>query len=127
MSKSILVSSHLDYERQFFNRTLSPDFQVTQSDGGDEAIDYMEHHPVDLLLLEESMPEVDGFETLRIVRDEKNGWPQTPVIFIHGSIESVLKAWSLGAADCLSRPFNSVMVLSLVKRNLHSTRVVGNP
>ena len=55
-----------------------PMYQVVSASGGQEALDIMSHQTFDLILLDVNMPEMDGLETLKRIREEY----QTPVVFM---------------------------------------------
>ena len=71
----------------------------------------------DLLLLDVKMPEMDGIEVLKQL---KNIQPQLPVIMMtgHGTIESAVEAMKFGAHDYLTKPFPQEKLFALVKHTL---------
>jgi CheY-like chemotaxis protein len=77
---------------------------VTATDSG-EALALLESSPVDLLLLDLSMPRVEGFEILETIRSSDK-LRHTPVIILTSdtSSETKLKALELGATDFLGKP-----------------------
>lgn len=58
----------------------------------------------DVVLLDVSMPEMDGIEALEMIKKE---WPALPVILLtgHASIDSAVKGKQMGAFDYLLKPF----------------------
>jgi DNA-binding NtrC family response regulator len=75
--------------------------QVVES--GNEALSAMEQHPFDVVLLDLRMPDLDGMDVLKIVKER---WPDCEVVVITGypSIESAKEAVRLGAYDYLAKP-----------------------
>jgi DNA-binding NtrC family response regulator len=71
--------------------------------GGNEALSAMEQHPFDVVLLDLRMPDLDGMDVLKIVKER---WPDCEVVVITGypSIESAKEAVRLGAYDYLAKP-----------------------
>ncbi len=61
----------------------------------------------DLILLDIKMPEMDGFETLRLLRAQEAGREEIPVIFLTAdeNEESEMTGLSLGAMDFIKKPF----------------------
>jgi len=84
---------------------------------GEEALSIIEEEKPDLVLLDIIMPGIDGFEVCS--RIKKN--PETsgiPVIFLSGndSPEEKLKGAQLGAADYMTKPVDSELLLSKIKQ-----------
>jgi DNA-binding NtrC family response regulator len=77
----------------------------------------------DLLLLDIKMPELDGIETLRRVRQLR---PQLPVLIMtgHGTIESAVEAMKLGAYDYLTKPFPQEKLFAAVQHCLERERLL---
>lgn len=76
----------------------------------------------DLLLLDVKMPEMDGIEVLKQL---KQHYPQLPVIIMtgHGTIESAVEAMKIGAYDYLTKPFPQEKLLAQVKNALEQCRL----
>ncbi len=76
----------------------------------------------DLLLLDVMMPEMDGIETLRRVKELR---PALPVIIMtgFGTIESAVEAIKLGAYDYLSKPFQDEKLFTLIRNALEQQRL----
>lgn len=91
--------------------TLSGDYKVTCLKSGRMFLDYVKKNPVDMLLLDIRMPEMDGFETLKALRDweRESGHKKTPVIFLTANDdgESETRGLSMGAMDFIRKPFAS--------------------
>ena len=70
---------------------------------GNEALQVMEQHPFDVVLLDLRMPGLDGMDLLKTI---KQRWPDSEVVVITGfpSIESAKQAVKLGAFDYLAKP-----------------------
>jgi glycine cleavage system H lipoate-binding protein len=75
----------------------------------------MRHKEIDVVLTDLMMPEIDGLEFMKIV---KNYSPNVPVIMITGyaTINTALQATQLGAFDYIAKPFSKKELLSVVKR-----------
>jgi two-component system response regulator HydG len=73
------------------------------AEGGNEALRVMEQHPFDVILLDLRMPDLDGMDVLKTI---KQRWPDSEVIVITGypSIESAKEAMKLGAYNYLAKP-----------------------
>lgn len=71
---------------------------------GEKALDTIGSEPFDLLLLDVNVPNIDGFEILKYLRDIGN---TTPAIYLTSlaGIEDLKKGFALGADDYLRKPF----------------------
>ena len=78
---------------------------VFSAGNGLEALDILRDNPVDLVITDMRMPEMDGIELLGRLRE---GGGEIPVIVItaHGSVESAVNAMKRGASDYIQRPFD---------------------
>ena len=93
--------------------------------GGREALELLQSKPIDLVLLDIMMPDMNGYEVLERLKAS----PQLrhiPIIMISAldEIESVIRCIELGAEDYLSKPFNPTLLrarvgASLQRKQLH--------
>jgi len=98
---------------------LKQDYAVKPFTSGPAALDYLEDHCADLILLDHMMPSMTGLELLQILQDN----PKTkgiPVIFLTGSADSEdeVRALQIGAMDYLLKPFNPSSLITRVKLQL---------
>lgn len=119
--KTVLIVDDNDELRALLSETLSLDYDVLTARNGEEAIDVLTNQEIDLVLLDVEMPITDGFETLRVIRDEHNGWPHIPVVMltVRNEPETVLKAWNIGADIYMTKPFSTTELLETVQRALN--------
>ena len=98
---------------------LSNDYEVCVALNGKKAIELTEKIKPDLILLDVMMPEMDGYETLRIMR-EKNILQGIPVIFLTAKADSKSEqiGLDLGAVDYITKPFNPALVTLRIKNQL---------
>jgi len=84
-----------------------------------EALALVNDRSPDLILLDISMPDMDGFELCRILK-ESYETKDIPLIFLSAKSESddVVKGFELGAVDYVVKPFNSAELLSRVNTHL---------
>lgn len=117
----VLVVDDKESIREAVSEMLAiEDFEVKVATNGEEAIQVMTDNNIDLVILDINMPITDGWETLRIIKDEYNGWPDTEVIMltVHKEPENPLKAWSIGASYYLPKPFSTANLLEVVHKAL---------
>lgn len=97
---------------------------------GRELLTFVQKHSPDLILLDVLMPEMDGFETYRQLRDieKKDGTNPTPVIFLTGEADADVEKRGLkeGAADFLHKPANKEVLLQRIHNTINNSRVMEN-
>lgn len=103
------------------------DCNISVATNGKQVLQITEDVIPDLILLDVMMPEMDGFETCRILQQN----PKTkgiPVIFLTArvEIEDIVKGFSLGAVDYVAKPFNSAELLARVKTQLNLRKMQKN-
>lgn len=86
---------------------------------GQQAIEMVGHNLPDLILLDISMPEMDGFTVCRKLKEN----PETegiPIIFLTAKIETsdIVKGFDAGAVDYITKPFNSRELLARISTHL---------
>jgi len=80
-------------------------FRVLQAFNGEEGLALvLAEHPA-LILLDITMPKMDGIEMLKRLRDKENGSPRTPVIILTniGDFERIAQATELGVMGYLQK------------------------
>ena len=80
-------------------------FRVVACSSGTEALAYLDRQAVDLALVDLRMPQIDGLEVIRAIRQKA---PQCQVVLMSGvgTISTAVEAIKLGARDYLEKPFN---------------------
>ncbi len=78
------------------------------------AIEYLKENPVDLLLVDIRMPEVDGFE---VIQHTQRLQPDAAVLIMtgHGTVETAIRALRQGVDGLLLKPFQSAELLEAVR------------
>jgi DNA-binding response OmpR family regulator len=90
-------------------------FEVITTTSGKEALELIRSARPDIMLLDIVMPEMDGFEVLRVLR----GFSQLPVIAFSASIVNYDAAIQLGANSFIPKPFKSDDMVSRIKAFLN--------
>ncbi len=104
MPKKILVVDDKANVRTLVREYLTEQgFQVVTADNGQNALYNARHEKPDLILLDIMMPEMDGYEFIRVYRKES----ETPVILLTAKLEESDKVigLELGADDYVTKPF----------------------
>ena len=95
-------------------------YTFLEAENGQQAVELLDCHPeVDLLLLDITMPEIDGFGVLEAM-NQYHWIEETPVIMISAedSYTFVERAYDLGASDYITRPFDARVVCRRVSNAL---------
>jgi DNA-binding NtrC family response regulator len=101
----------------FLKRTISAeiDWEILTALSAKEALRIMDHHLVDVVLLDIKMPEMDGLELLSLLKDKKNG-PTAVMMTAYGVIDLAVEAIRKGAYDFLTKPLDDTrLILTLQK------------
>ncbi len=95
------------------------DYIVAYARNGADGISLLRESIFDLVLLDIMMPEMDGYEVCRRIKEDPEIAP-VPVIFITAKNEAadILKGLRLGAVDYISKPFNPAELLYRVKTHI---------
>jgi len=102
--------------------------RVTALKSGRALLDYVRDNRPDLILLDVRMPEMDGFETLRRLKQETSSGQEIPVIFLTAdeNAESEMKGLELGAMDFIKKPFVPEVLTLRVRHIIELVRLQKN-
>jgi DNA-binding response OmpR family regulator len=95
---------------------LSEGYRVIKANTGAAALDLLERHGADLVILDVMMPGMDGFEVCRRIRERRN----IPILMLSARSQTQDKVLGLmtGADDYLTKPFNPLELTARVKAQL---------
>lgn len=98
-------------------------YSVEYVGSGKEALELLEREKIDLVILDVMMPEMDGFEVLKRIKENQET-ASIPVIMLSGKNEyrSVLDGYKLGADYYISKPFTDAQLISGVNIVLGNAR-----
>lgn len=90
------------------------DYSVDAVYDGQEANDYLDMNPYDLVILDIMMPRVDGLQVLKHIREKGD---RTPVLLLTAKSENedIINGLDAGADDYLTKPFNFQILLARVR------------
>ena len=120
--RRILVVDDEERMVRFIRLNLEHDgFQVFEAYNGNQAIDQIRSNLPDLVLLDVMMPDIDGFEVLRMVRESNT----VPVIMLtaKGEEEDRVHGLEMGADDYITKPFSPRELVSRVRAVLRRTEM----
>ncbi len=114
----ILVIDDEDIVRTSCSRTLTPSgYEVRLAQNGQEGLKIMGEDKVDIVLTDLKMPDMDGIEVLRKIKQD---WPEVEVIIITGyqTVDTAVKSIKLGAFDYIEKPFTPDALINAVSKAL---------
>lgn len=100
-------------------------YTVCKFHNGADALGCIENTDIDLAILDVMLPDIDGFQICRKIREKY----YFPVIMLTAKIESgdKIMGLTLGADDYITKPFNSLEVVARVKTQLRRYRKYNQP
>ncbi len=122
MSKKILiVDDNANMRALVRDYLIAENFQVVTATDGRAALFVARHEKPDLILLDIMMPEMTGYEFIRVYRQES----ETPIILLTAKLEESDKVLGLelGADDYVTKPFGMRELVARIRARLrHSAR-----
>lgn len=97
---------------------------VSLAEDGQQALEMLKNQPVDAVLLDIVMPEMDGFEVLERMKADPE-MRDIPVIVISAldEVDSAVRCIEIGAEDYLPKPFNPVLLRARLNSSLQKKRL----
>jgi len=97
-----------------------------QTDSGEDALELLRHYDYDIVLLDLSLPDIEGFEVVRRMRVSRN---DTPVLVLSGVTlpQARVKALSLGADDFISKPYDRAELLARMQAIVRRSKGFSQP
>ncbi len=105
-SLEALIDEHLD------------DVEILQADSGKLALEILQQNTVDVIILDIQMPEMDGFQTAKLIREQENT-KNVPIIFItaaYDSDEFEKKKIEIKMMDYLTKPFEPEKLINILNK-----------
>jgi DNA-binding response OmpR family regulator/anti-sigma regulatory factor (Ser/Thr protein kinase) len=119
-SHSVLIVDDNHNNLEVLSETLTrAGFQVSVAIDGESAIEQIQYHRPELILLDIMMPGIDGFTTCKRIKSNPDTF-DIPVIFMTAlaDTEHKVRGFSLGAVDYITKPFQQEEVLARVRVQL---------
>lgn len=98
-------------------------YKVIKAETGEKALELLNHHEIDLAILDIMLPGIDGIEVLRFIRSHGK-YKKLPVILLTAKSDEISKVVGLevGADDYIAKPFGVLELLARVKALLRRTK-----
>lgn len=96
------------------------DFKVIKASKGKDAVSMVASHCPDLILLDLGLPDMDGLDVLRIIRQ----WTELPIIVVsaRGHEREKVEALDLGADDYITKPFGTAELLARIRTEIRHSQ-----
>ncbi|MDD5723642.1 MAG: diguanylate cyclase [Syntrophales bacterium] len=119
VKQKILIADDERFNLNVLVDILKPDYQIIVAKDGKQVIKRAESNPPELILLDVMMPEMDGYETCKKLKENEQT-KDIPVIFITAMKEACNEArgFDLGAVDYITKPFQAAAIIARVKVHL---------
>lgn len=118
MSASLLIVDDSTFSRNMIKRTLPAEWEVevTETAGGQEALQICQNKQFDVIFLDLTMPDIDGLDVLQELNNRNY---ICPVFIISADIQESSKqiAKELGAVDFFPKPIETDTLLSMLQHH----------
>jgi len=104
------------------------EIEIVEANSGIEALEVLMRESIDLIILDIQMPEMDGFQTAKLIRSRKKT-RNIPIVFLtaaYKSEEFKEKGFSLGATDYLTKPIDDYQLTSRINAYLSIIKLEKN-
>ncbi|MCH5253349.1 MAG: diguanylate cyclase [Lachnospiraceae bacterium] len=117
--KTILVVDDDRVNLVMAQNLLRTEYKVIGVNSGKQAFKFLEKYTPELILLDILMPEMDGFEVMKLLQ-ENDEWKNIPVIFLTADrkTDTESKCFEMGAYDFITKPFEPTVMLNRVRRTI---------
>ena len=122
--QSILIVDDVPKNIQLLGSILKEEsYELEFATSGKEALEWLDSKQFDLVLLDIMMPEMDGFEVCRRIK-ENSATREVSVIFLtaKADFQSIIQGFETGAVDYITKPYNRKELLIRVKTHLTMQR-----
>ena len=113
--KVLLVDDEKEFVEVLSERMRNRGMNVSTSLSAREALTKIDQESFDAVILDLMMPEMDGIEVLRIIKEKR---PEMQIILLtgHGTIEKGIEAMKLGAMDFIEKPADITVLSEKIKK-----------
>jgi len=113
--KVLIIDDEQEFTQALAERMTNRGMTVSTSSSAIEGLKSVEEKSFDAVVLDLQMPEMDGIETLKILKKKK---PELQVILLtgHATVEKGIEAMKLGAMDLLEKPADLTTLTEKIKK-----------
>ncbi|MBE7434528.1 MAG: response regulator [Anaerolineales bacterium] len=115
--KTILIVEDTDLNIDLLTQLLEDDYNLLIANDGGKGVAMAVEEKPDLILMDISLPVLDGYEATRRIRQTL---PATPIIGLsaHAMDSQIVKAREAGCSDYLTKPVDEMQLYGLLKKYL---------
>jgi DNA-binding NtrC family response regulator len=121
----VLIVDDDSLSREFLSEAIrSFGFQAESVTNGEQALERVRRHGIDLVVTDLKMPGISGVELVRTLARE---FPEIPVVLVtaHGTVETAVEAMHLGAVDFIVKPCSPETIELIIRRIDRTKRLEG--
>ena len=119
----ILIVEDVPEMSSLMDLYLRKDGFVTEiAESGEKALLDINQKDYDLIILDLNLPGIDGFQCLKLIREEKN----TPVLIVSArdDDDDIIKGLNIGADEYMSKPFSPKVLTRITSYNVCYTKLL---
>jgi len=123
----VLIIDDEEIVRTSCQRVLEPaGYSVKTAADGKAGFTLLKNHTFDLVVTDLMMPDMDGLEVLRKIRET---WPETEVVIMtgYGTVKTAVRAMKIGVFDYIEKPFNPGDLITLTAKALERKIHIEDP
>lgn len=127
--KKILIVDDEQINLEFFEVMLTKlNFQVEKAENGQEALEAVKRFEPDLVILDNMMPKLSGWEVTKILKtkEEYQEYSDVPIIMFSAmdDVKDKVAGFELGIEDYITKPYNFSEVLARIRAVLRSRELI---
>ncbi|NMD04902.1 MAG: sigma-54-dependent Fis family transcriptional regulator, partial [Deltaproteobacteria bacterium] len=125
MNKILIVDDELNMRLVLTAMLKKEGYEIASAADGSEALSILKSGPIDAVITDLKMPNVDGMELLNHMNDKH---PAIPVIIItaHGTVATAVKALKKGALDYITKPFDLDELKNVISKAMKTRTLKEN-
>ncbi|MBV1878933.1 MAG: response regulator [Pseudomonadales bacterium] len=124
IGKVLVVDDQLLVRSTMESILATIDIETIHASSGVEALTAVNEHHIGLVLIDVKMPEIDGYETARLIHSEK-GLRHIPIIMFsgHPTEDQFIQAFEAGAVDFIAKPVKPIVLINKVQQFMLLTKL----
>ena len=125
--KKIILVDDANYFLMSTKERLRKHYEVYPAQSADILFEILEKVTPDLILLDVHMPDCDGFETIKKIKNDSR-YAKIPVIFLSalGKKQNMIKAMENGAVDFITKPYSTSTLVESIENQLSPVKQEAN-